>query len=501
MTRPSSAKRIAIVGAGLGGLSAAIHLRLAGFEVSIFEALLRPGGRANLIEQDGFRFDTGPSLLNYPWVFEELFAAAGRRLSDHVTLLPVDPSIAFLWPDGSSFSLSSDLRRLKGECERLEPGAATGLTAFLSDAETKYNFSFRKLVRQNTDNPLAWFFALSPAEMSKSSVWRSLDSELKRFFKSRYIREAFGSYAMYLGGSPKALPGLFSILSYAELAYGLWLPRGGIYGLVEAIARLATDLGVLILTGRRVRRMIVHNRHIQGLEFDDGTTEDWPWVVSNVDVPTTRRELLPHDYARRSNNLLRRDPSMTPGVVTFYWGVRGSVEGLQHHTIFLPNDFHTTFDELFQHQRIPDDLPFYVSIPSATDPTLAPAGHHTMCVLIPAPIPKELGAADWATIVPALKARVLSRLHRHHVQIPPERLIMEIIFTPEDWRRMFGLYHGSAFAAAHTLLQLGPFRDRNFDRDIQGLYYTGAGTTPGTGLPIVVLSGQMTAERICRHAR
>jgi phytoene desaturase len=174
---------------------------------------------------------------------------------------------------------------------------------------------------------------------------------------------------------------------------------------------------------------------------------------------------------------------------------------MQHHTIFLPNDFYGAFGDLFKHQRIPDDMPFYVSIPSATDPTLAPAGHHTMCVLIPAPIPKELGAADWETIVPALKARVLSRLRRHHVEIPPERLMMEIILTPEDWRRMFGLYHGSAFAAAHTLLQLGPFRDRNFDRDIQGLYYTGAGTTPGTGLPIVVLSGQMTAERICRHAR
>ncbi|MDH7499311.1 MAG: phytoene desaturase family protein [candidate division NC10 bacterium] len=496
----SPGKRIAIVGAGLGGLSAAIHLRLAGFEVTIFEALPLPGGRANLIEQDGFRFDTGPSLLNYPWVFEELFAAAGRRLGDQVTLLPVDPSIAFLWPDGTSFSLSSDLRRLKGECERLEPGVAPGLTAFLSDGEAKYNFSFRKLVRQNTDHPLTWFFALSPAEMMKSSIWRSLDSELSRFFKSRYLRQAFGSYAMYLGGSPKALPGLFSILSYAELAYGLWLPRGGIYSLVEAIARLAAEMGVPILTGRRVRRIIVHNRRVRGLEFDEGATEDWPMVVSNVDVPTTRRELLPPEYAQRPNNLLRRDPTMTPGVVTFYWGVRSPVEGLQHHTIFLPHDVHAALDELFHHQRIPEDPPFYVSIPSATDPTLAPPGHQTMFVLIPAPLPKERRAADWARVVPALKAKVLGRLHRHHVEVPPERLVMERIYTPEDWERWFGLYHGSAFAAAHTLFQVGPFRDRNFDRDIQGLYYTGAGTTPGTGLPMVILSGQMTAERICAHA-
>jgi len=501
MTRPFPEKRIAIIGAGVGGLTAAIYLRLAGFEVSIYEALPRPGGRANLIEQEGFRFDTGPSLLNYPWVFEGLFAAAGRRLIDYVTLLPIDPSITFLWPDGTSFTPSSDLRRLRDECERLEPGVTPGLTAFLSDAEIKYNFSFRKLVRQNVDNPLAWLCALSLGEMAKSAVWRSLDSELKRFFGSRHIREAFGSYAMYLGGSPQNLPGLFSILSYAELAYGLWLPRGGIYGLIEGIARLAGELGVNIITGRRVRRVIVRDGRVRGLEFADGTTEDWPSVISNVDLPTTRRELLPPGYAQRPNNLLRRHPVMTPGVVTFYWGLRGRLEGLQHHTIFLPDHFDAAFDDLFKQHRIPEDLPFYLSMPSATDPTLSPPGCTTVFVLIPTPISSDAGPADWATTTTFLKTRILERLRRHNVVIAPGRLIVERILTPEDWQEMFGLYQGSAFGAAHTLFQLGPFRDRNLDRDIHGLYYTGAGTTPGTGLPIVVLSGQMTAERICQHAR
>ena len=231
----SSRNSATIIGAGLGGLSAAIHLRLAGFEVTIFEANEKVGGRANIIEQQGFRFDTGPSLLNYPWVFGQLFAAAGRKLEDYVELLPVDPSVGFQWEDGTRFQLSSNFTRLAEECERLEPGSRVRLVSFLQDAGQKYQLSFEKLINHNEDNPFKWISKLNLKEMAALSVWRSLDSELKRFFKSPYIRQAFGSYGMYLGGSPFDLPGLFTILPYGELAYGLWLPRGGIYGLVEGI--------------------------------------------------------------------------------------------------------------------------------------------------------------------------------------------------------------------------------------------------------------------------
>ena len=218
------------------------------YAVTIYEANARTGGRANRIEQDGFTFDTGPSLLNYPWVFEELFRAAGREFRDYVELLPVDPSVEFRWADGQRFQLSSDMKALLAECERIEPGSAPGLTAFFADAAEKYRLSFEKLVTRNEDNPLRWILKLSAREMWSTGIWRSLDGELGRFFRSRYIREAFGSYGMYLGGSPFDLPGVFSILPYGELAYGLWLPKGGIYGLVEAIERLARELGVRILT-------------------------------------------------------------------------------------------------------------------------------------------------------------------------------------------------------------------------------------------------------------
>ncbi len=475
-------RNIGIIGAGLGGLSAAIHLRVAGHEVTIHEANPEVGGRASRIVDQGFQFDTGPSLLNYPWVFEELFAAAGRNFRDYVELLPVDPSVRFLWPDGTHFHLSSDMRALLAECERLAPGSRPGMTAFFADAAAKYRLSFDKLVTRNEDNPLRWIAALTPSEILRTGIWRSLDQELRRFFPSRYIREAFGSYGMYLGGSPYELPGVFSILPYGELAYGLWLPKGGVYGLVQGMERLARELGVLIRTSSKVRRIVRDRDRVVGLEMVDGRTIPYELVVSNVDTPTTDRDLLKRAI---------KTPKMTPGVLTFYWGVRGQVDGLGHHTIFLPSDYKTAFEDLCNRKRIPADLPFYVAVPSATDPDLAPRGDSAVFVLVPTPVLSDMPGLDWPSTVREIRGKVLER-----IGLQDSRIAVEHVWTPEDWRDRFGLHDGSAFGAAHTLTQIGPLRARNYSRHVQGLYYVGAGTTPGTGMPMVVLGGRMVAERI-----
>ncbi|MDQ6708851.1 MAG: phytoene desaturase family protein [Acidobacteriota bacterium] len=480
-------KTVGIVGAGLGGLSAAIHLRNAGHPVTIFEANPRVGGRANLIEREGFRFDTGPSLLNYPWVFEDLFRSAGRELRDYVTLLPVDPSVQFRWLSGTRFQLSSDLKSLLAECERLEPGSRPSVLAFLRDAAAKYRLAFNKLVSRNQDNAFKWLGGLSFREMRSTSLWRSLDSEIGRFFRSRYIREALGSYGMYLGGSPHELPGLFSILAYGELAYGLWLPKGGVYGLVAGMEKLARELGVSIEPNCRVRKIVSEGERATGIELDSGATARFDIVVSNVDVPTTESSLLDGCTASK--------PRMTSGVLTFYWGIRGKLSNIGHHTIFLPADARLAFDELCRKKQVPAELPFYVSLPSETDADLAPPGDTSMFVLVPVPVISHLPDVD----VPGIKARILERLDHDGISLDPSRIVCEEVWTPREWRKRFGLFDGSAFGAAHTLFQMGPFRARNHSAKLKGLYYVGAGTTPGTGMPMVVLGGQMTAERIQSH--
>lgn len=495
-TTKAASRSVVIIGAGLGGLSAAIHLRLAGFDVTVYEANEKVGGRANVIEQQGFRFDTGPSLLNYPWVFQELFAAAGRKLEDYVELLPVEPSVAFQWEDGTRFQLSSNFTKLAEECERLESGGRVALLSFLQNASAKYRIAFEKLINRNQDSPLKWFTALSPGDVRYLSIWHSLDRELQKFFKSRYIREAFGAYGMYLGGSPFDLPGLFTILAYGELAYGLWLPKGGIYGLVEGISKLAIELGVRIYTQTPVCQVLVADKKVTGVLLSNGQTHRAPIVVSNVDLPTTNSKLLKE--ADQSKSLRRQvnNYRLTPGVITYYWGVKGKVNNIGHHTIFLPNNYRGAFEDLFHNKRIPTDLPFYVSIPSATDSDLAPAGDTAMFVLVPTPLLSELPNLDWREAVNASKGKVIGCLQKHGIDLTVDRICCEEVYTPERWSQRFGLYDGSAFGGAHTLFQVGPFRPRNYSAEIAGLYYTGASTTPGTGMPMVVLSGKLVAERI-----
>ena len=480
----------AIVGAGLGGLSAAIHLRIRGFEVTVYEANEQVGGRAGQIIAGGYTFDTGPTLLNYPWVFSELFHAAGRKLSDYVELIPIDPSIRYFWPDGKTLSLSTNLTALVKEFDRVEPRSGPGLFAFMADAAAKYHLSFENLVSGNFDHVRQWLGALTLPQWVRMGVWRNLDRELGRFFRSSHIRDALGSYAMYLGGSPHQLPGLFTILPYGELAMGLWLPRGGIYGLVCGIERLARELGVRIETGQSVRKIQVQNGSAYGLQLADASEVRCPLIVSNVDVPTTQRTLL----SGLPN--LARSPHMTPSGLTFYWGIRGKVPGAGHHMIFLPGNAEFAYNQLIQTGEIPRELPFYMSIASESDASLAPPGDSAVFVLIPLPLSVMSHQEDLSAIAAALKGRVMERLGKHGIQLPPSSILTERMLTPADWTARCGLFQGSAFGAAHTLFQMGYFRQSNRERSVRGLYYVGASTVPGTGLPMVTIGGRMTAERI-----
>lgn len=488
----TSGRDVVIIGAGLGGLSAAIHLRLAGFTVTMFEANALVGGRAYQIQRAGYTFDVGPSLLNYPWIFEALFRAAGRRLSEFVTLLPVDPSVTFRWPDGERFVLTSNLPALLGEFERLEPGCSSQALAFLRSAELRYNLAFERLVTSNRDGYLRWVGGVGMRNLLRMGLWRSLDGELSRYFSSRRIREALGSYAMYLGGSPFQLPGFFSILPYGELAYGLWLPRGGIHALVRAIERLALEIGVTIHTGHRVNAIVTEGRRAIGVDVEGMGLVRSSAVVSNVDVPTTDTKLL---RVPRLASRARRT-KMTPAVLTFYWGIRGPLLNTAHHTIYLPDDYRSTFHDLFERRTSPERPAFYVSIPSATDASLAPAGCNAVFVLVPMPLLKDLRGVAPAELIARTRRAVIERLHSDGVALDESAIDVEEVYTPARWAEKFGLHEGSAFGAAHTLLQLGPRRASNRSRELDGLFYTGASTTPGTGMPMVILSGKMTAERI-----
>ncbi len=490
---------VIVIGAGLGGMSSAIHLARRGCRVQLLEKNDTTGGRANIIDEAGFRFDTGPSLLNYPWVFEELFRSAGSDLHEHVELLEVEPGIRFHWTDGESLQLSSRFDRLRDELERFDPGVGPRLSAWLERAGRNYRLSFERLVTSNAENPLQWLGALRLNELAGLGLQRSIYSQLGTSFRSRRIREAMGSYAMYLGGSPFDLPGLFEILPFGELNYGLWLPRGGIYGLVQAMTKLAVDNGVELQTGSTVLRIIENNGQARAVELADGRMLAADAIVSNVDVPTTDTQLLPAGKASHKGQQRAGRMPMTPGVLTFYWGLRRRITGLGHHSIFFPDDYRASFDQLMQGNAVSDNPPFYVSLASETDPGLAPANQSTMFVLIPTPVLSRLNGIDWQAQPGRLKDYVISRLRREGCDIESSDIVFEQRYTPADWRDRFALYDGSAFGASHKLFQLGPWRAQNYNRHLPGLFYTGASTTPGTGMPLVTLGGRMTADRVLQH--
>ncbi|MGC8794880.1 MAG: phytoene desaturase family protein, partial [Bryobacteraceae bacterium] len=494
MPVPASPPPVSIIGAGLGGLSAAIHLRLAGHPVEVFEKNRTTGGRANRLRLEGLPFDTGPTLLDYPSVFERLFQAAGRRLSDYVELVQIEPSLTYRWPDGEQLVLSTQRDRLIEELARFERGAARALERFFADAQQKYRIALEKLIPGNRDNPLRYFGALSPRELSRTALWRSMWGELGRFFRSPRIREALGCYAMYLGGSPFGLPGFFSMLPYGELSHGLWLPRGGIYALVQAVERLARELGIVIQTGTRVEGILLEASHVTGLRLAGGRTTPARLVVCNMDLPSALSGLLGAPGPRLA---------MSPAVVTWYWAVRRRPPGLGHHTIFLPQNYRAAFDQLQHGLGLPPDPAFYVAAPPAR--AIAPEGSSRdplpVFVLVPVPVLSRLGSVDWPQAVTSLREHVLKRLEDSGTSILESDILVEQVWSPVQWQDNFALFDGSAFGAAHTLFQIGPFRPRNYSRQVRGLYFVGASTNPGTGLPMVVLGGKLVAERIARHVR
>ena len=484
-------KSAVVVGAGIGGLSSAIYLASQGFHVTLVESNETLGGRANVISASGYRFDTGPSLLNYPWVFEELFSVAGKILADELELLKIDPAINFFWPDGSNLELSSDLFKLSQELERFDPGSSSGLLKFLSDARLKYEIAFSRLVTRNSHSVIGWFRSAGLSNLMKLGLFRSMDSQLSKYFKSQRIKEALGSYAMYLGGSPHQLRGIFSILPYGELHHGLWFPKGGIYSLVEKISEIAQLNGVKIINSTRVEQIITKDSMVIGVRTSNNAFIQADIVVSNVDVKSTQKLL--NDDVRYTRKL-----RMTPGVITFYMGIKKKFDNVTHHTIFLNNEYQKSFKQIIDGGRIPDNPPFYISIPSNSDPDLAPKGSSSVFVLVPVPTLSHHRNVNWPATVSQIRASVKHRLSQHGISFEESDVEFEEIWTPVDWKNKFGLHDGSAFGAAHLIRQIGPFRPPNKSNSIKGLYYVGASTTPGTGLPMCVLSGKMVAERISK---
>lgn len=492
--------KVAIVGAGIGGLAAAIRLRALGYEVAVYEKNATVGGRCNLLADGGYRFDVGPSLLLMPDVFRELFAFAGDDFDARVKLVKMEPNYQVTFADGSTLDVSSDLARMVPQLEAIEPGAARGYYAFLEDARRKYRHGRYEFVEKNFIKASDFFTARNLSLLNTLGATKKLYRHVSRYFRDDRLRQVFSMQSMYLGISPYEAPAVYTLLSYTELAEdGLWFSMGGTYALPTAMTALAQEKGVAIHTNAPVSRIVVEGGRATGLEIDDSFVPA-DIVLSNADLPYTYLDLLPPE-ARGPYTQPKLDGlTYTASAFMLYLGTDRPYPHLRHHNFLLTRDYKANFDAIFHTKTLPEDPSFYVNCPAHTDPSLCPPGGDNIFVLVP--IPHLSPRVDWAKEKERYTEKMYLLLEkRAGLTDLGKHVVVEHIYTPLEWRDRFNLRHGAAFGLSHGMRQVGYFRPPNRCPAVGNLYFVGASTTPGTGLPLVTIGARLVAERIAEEQK
>jgi phytoene desaturase len=490
MTYTSQAP-IGIIGAGLGGLAAAIYLAAAGKRVIVYEQHTQVGGKMGQYQQDGYTWDTGPSVITLRSVLAELFAVAGRRLEDYLTLLPLDPLTRYFYPDGTVLNASSNWAAWREQIVALEPADVAGYLRHLAQAADLYRVT-QPVFIDSSPPTLASFLRVPVRDWGKVDALRTMQAAIESNVRSPHLRQLLGRFATYVGGSPYQAPATLNVIADVELTQGVWYPQGGVYTLAQAYARLARELGVEIVLGLGVRQIQITDNRATGLILADGTLQPTQAVLTNVDVATTYQHLLPDLPVLRGPKarLLRQAPSCSGFILLL--GVQGQSETLAHHNIFFSQNYRQEFSDIFQNGQPPTDPTIYVAITSKSTPTAAPPGCENWFVLVNAP---ALGAYDWQKNAAAYRERVLAQLavFGHDLR---GRIQVERCLTPLDLQAQTGAWRGALYGASANSRWAAFRRPHNRCPQLAGLYFAGGTTHPGGGVPMVTLSGKVAAQML-----
>jgi phytoene desaturase len=487
--------RVVIVGAGLAGLSAALRLAGAGREVTVLERDEAPGGRNGLLElpsptSDGtYRFDTGPTVLTMPDLIADALDCVGERLEDWLELEPVDPLYRAHYPDGSTLDVKADVGAMADEVERVcGPREAQGYLRYVDFVSKLYRYEMRDFIDRNIDSPLD-LVTPNLARLVAIGGFRRLAPKVEQYLRDPRTQRVLSFQSMYAGLSPHDALAIYAVIAYMDSVAGVFFPKGGMHAVPRALAGAAEKHGVQLRYGTAVRRVLVEHGRAVGVETEDGERIPADVVVLNPDLPVAYRELLPPEATPRRVRRLRYSPSC-------FLLLAGSTESygrIAHHNIHFGRSWRGVFDELIDKQQLMSDPSVLVTNPSRSDPTLAPAGREIYYVLFPTP---NLSAGiDWDVVGPRYRDEVVARLEGLGYVGFGDGIEVEDVTTPADWARR-GMEQGAPFAAAHTFMQTGPFRPANLAPSVEGVVFAGSGTQPGVGVPMVLISGRLAAERI-----
>ncbi len=491
-----SSDQIIIVGAGLGGLAAAVRLAAQGRHVTLIEKNERVGGKLNLVTAQGYTFDTGPSLLTLPWVLEELFAAAGRRLSDYLQLDQIEPTCRYQWPDGTHFHAWQRLPQFIQEVERLSPADVAGLFRFLAHTAHIYDAVADNFLLRPFDGIRDLLTPRLLRDGPRIDALRSVDRAVRSFFRSPYLRQLFNRYATYNGSSPYLSPATFNVIAYIELVEGGWYVRGGMYQLAHALQRLLEELGVELRLNTSVASILSERGAVCGVRLDHGETITARQVIVNADPRYAYATLLP-EQQRSAARLARLEPSCS-GFVLFL-GIDTSYPQLAHHNIFFSSDYQAEFAAIFQKGVPAADPTIYVAATCVSDHDHAPPGHMNLFVLVNAP---ALGPrVCWPREAEAYADRVITRLEQHGLHHLSQHIVYHQIWTPAEIAARYNAADGAIYGLSSNHPFSAFMRPPLRAPELRNLYFVGGGTHPGGGIPLVLLSGRAVAKRVSADYR
>lgn len=489
----TEASKAVVIGSGFGGLALAIRLQSAGIPTIILEKRDKPGGRAYVYREQGFTFDAGPTVITEPTALEELFALSGRRLSDYVELVPVTPFYRLTWEDGFTFDYVNDQQALEEQIARKSPGDEGGYRRFLAYSEELLEQGYVKLGAV----PFLDFRSMLRAapQLVRLQGYRSVHGVVSRFIRDPHLRQAFSFHTLLVGGDPFSTSAIYGLIHALERRWGVWFPKGGTGALVAGLLRLFQDLGGEVRLNAPVDEILVEDGRVAGVRMADGHRHAAVIVGSNADIMHTYRDLMRGAQRGQSQarSLARKRFSMSLFVV--YFGLKRQHPELAHHTILFGPRYRALIAEIFKGPALPQDFSLYLHAPSVSDPSLAPEGSSAYYALSPVP---HLGAAeiDWSQEGPRYRDRILAYLEKRLLPGLRDDLVVSRIFTPADFATELNAHLGSAFSLEPVLWQSAYFRTHNRDRAVKGLYFVGAGTHPGAGIPGVVGSAKATAGLI-----
>ncbi|MFM7592099.1 MAG: phytoene desaturase [Isosphaeraceae bacterium] len=477
-----------VIGSGFGGLAAAIRLQAKGFNTTILEMRDKPGGRAYVYEDKGFIYDAGPTIITIPQIFTELADVAGKRLEDYVKIVPCDPYYRIYFDDQTHFDYRGGDAELEAEIARVSPGDVEGYRKFASYSSRVFDRAYTDLADYAFDS--VWDMIKVSPDLMKLRADRSVFATVSRFIKNPKLRQVFSFEPLLIGGNPLRSSSIYSMIHHLEKTWGVHFAMGGTGAMVNGLVKMFQDIGGKIHLNTRVDEINVEKGHVTSVRTRNGNTLPADVVVSNGDVANTYRKLIKPEHRRKWTDRRLERMKYAMSLVVIYFGANRKYEHVPHHSIVLGPRYEGLLGDIFDRKIVADDFSLYLHRPTATDPSLAPEGSD--CFYVLSPVPHLGGGQNWDQIGEDYADKILASLEKDHL-LPDLRkhLVSKLIFTPKNFETDLDAFMGSAFQFEPLLTQSAWFRPHNRSEDVDGLYFVGAGTHPGAGLPGVVNSAKV----------